>query len=168
MNLSIKLLLLLPLLVVSACSTKNDVAMNSDYQWAKSHAEQKRLEAITEIAKQGDSGAVAAALLMQQQGAYSAALPSSGSDKALAWAQVLVPSATNAFGIAVNGTVSAIQSNNSKDVAINNSNNGKDVSINTNETMSTIASATIVKPEIVTQPSPSVTCVTDASYECTN
>ena len=121
------------------------------------------MDAIKEIAKQGDTGAVAAAMMLQGQPSSKPAAPRSGGDKALAWAGVLVPSVTQGFGIAVNGAVSAYQSKNGTDVAVNNSNNNAAVSMDTNDTMATIAETTIVAPEVVTG---TTTCVTDESYSC--
>jgi len=154
----------LPLaLVLGACSTKNDVAMNASYQRGVADAEIARMEAIKEIAKQGDTGAVAAAMMLQGKPATQPSAPRSGGDNALAWAGVLVPSVTQGLGIAVNGAVAAYQSKNGTDVAVNNSNNNAAVAVDTNSTMATIAETTIVTPEVVTG---TTTCVTDASYTC--
>lgn len=163
-----KHLILIPALVLTACSSKNDVAMNEHYQAAVIAKEESRMEAIKEIAKQGEAGAVAAAMMMQNQGNAAHAAPNSGKDSALAWAGILVPSLTQGAGIAVNGAVAAYQSKNNTDVAINSSNNSKDIAIDTNSTMATIAEATIVNPEVVTSTntSQSVVCVTDATYAC--
>lgn len=144
-----KHLLLIPALALAACSTKNDVVMNYDYQLAVAETEKARMEAIKEIARQGDTGAVAAAMMMQNQGKTSHAAPSSGGDTALAWASVIVPSTVQAAGIAVNGLVSRTQSDNNKDVAIVNSNNNSAVAIHTNDTMADIAQVTVVDPAVV-------------------
>jgi len=164
-----KVLMALPLvLTVAACSSKNDVVMNYDYQVAVAETEKARMEAIKEIARQGDTGAVAAAMMMQGQGSSAHAAPNSGKDSALAWAGILVPSIVQATGIAVNADVARVQSNNNTTIATTNSNNGKDIAVNTNETMATIAEATIVNPQVVTSTSTvnTITCVTDASYTC--
>ena len=154
-------------LALSACSTANDVAMNRDYQNSIAQAEKARMEAIKEIAQQGETGAVAAAMMMQGQGSKVHAAPRTGGDNALAWAGVLVPSITQGVGIAVNGAVTAYQSKNNTDVAIANSNNDADVAMDTNATMAGIAEATIVNPEVVTQTNTqSVVCVSDSSYSC--
>ena len=42
-----KYLILIPALALAACSTKNDVAMNYDYQLAVAETEKARMEAIT-------------------------------------------------------------------------------------------------------------------------
>ena len=164
-----KHLLIISVMALSACSSKNDVAMNQHYQSAVIAKEKSRMEAIQEIAKQGEAGAVAAAMMMQNQGSSAHAAPNSGRDSALAWAGVIVPSLTQGVGIAVNGAVTAYQSKNGTDVAIKNSDNDAAVAIDTNSTMATIAEATIVTPEVVTSTNTStntITCVTDASYDC--
>ena len=162
-----KYLILIPALALAACSTKNDVAMNASYQRGVADAEIARMEAIKEIAKQGDTGAVAAAMMLQGKTTTKPAAPRSGGDNALAWAGVIVPSLTHGVGIAVNGAVAAYQSKNNTDVAINSSDNDAAVAMDTNSTMATIAETTIVTPEVVTSTNTStITCVTDASYTC--
>ena len=145
-----KYLLLIPSLALAACSNEHDVAMNASYQRSVASAEMARMDAIKEIAKQGPTGAVAAAMIMQNQGKTNHAAPRSGGDTALAWAQVLVPATVQSAGIAVDGLVARTQSNNNKDVGIVNSNNNTAVAVDTNSTMESIAGVTIVKPEVVT------------------
>jgi hypothetical protein len=175
-----KYLLVIPVAVLlAACSSKNDVAMNTDYQWSKSHAEQKRLEAISEIAKQGESGVVAAALLMQQNGQYNAAPPRTGGDRAVDLAKTIMPALGNTLiGVGqIGATVYAAEvqkdiainnSNNNKEVAINSSNNDTTVATHTNDTMAGIAEVTIVNPEVVNPEVVNNTtiCVSDATYTC--
>jgi hypothetical protein len=156
------LLVITVLALPLACSSANDVAMNEHYQRAVIERERARLDAISEIAKQGEAGAVAAAMMMSNT-TQSHAAPNSGKDSALAWAGILVPSLVQAAGIAVNGEVAKIQSNNNTTIATNNSNNNKDVAIDTNSTMAAIAEATIVTNTSTTN---SVVCVTDATYSC--
>ena len=160
-----KYLILIPAVALAACSTKNDVAMNASYQRGVADAEIARMEAIKEIAKQGDTGAVAAAMMLQGNPSSKPASPRSGKDTALAWAGVLVPSITQGVGIAVNGAVAAYQNKNNTDVAINSSDNNAAVAMDTNSTMATIAETTIVTPEVVISDS-TVVCVSDASYTC--
>jgi len=170
----IKRLLLVPALALSlsACTSKNDVAMNHDYQKAVSETETARMYAIGRIAEQGEVGAVAAAMMLQNEGSRPHAAPRSGGDSALAWAQVLVPATVQSAGIAVNGLVARTQSNNNKDVAIVNSDNTTAVAVDTNSTMATIAEVTVVNPEVVNPEvvtntsTNTVTCVTDATYSC--
>lgn len=158
-------------LTISACTSKNDVIMNMDYQQAVIESETARMKAIATIAEQGETGAVAAAMMMQNQGKTNHAAPRSGGDTALAWASVIVPSTVQAAGIAVNGLVARTQSGNNKDVAIVSSNNSTTVAVDTNATMATIAEVTIVDPTVVTSTDTitdtnSVTCVTDVTYSC--
>lgn len=162
-----KKLLLIPslALALSACTSKNDVIMNMDYQQAVIESETARMKAIATIAQQGETGAVAAAMMMQNQGVKPHAAPSSGGGSALAWASILVPATVQSAGIAVNGLVARTQSNNNKDVAIVSSNNSTTVAVDTNGTMAGIAEVTIVNPEVVTSTN-TITCVTDASYTC--
>jgi len=163
-----KQLMILPVIALAACASKNDVAMNEHYQAAVIAKENSRMEAIKEIAKQGEAGAVAAAMMMQNTNTAHAA-PNSGKDSALAWAGILVPSIVQATGIAVNADVARTQSNNNTTIATTNSNNNKDIAVDTNSTMAAIAEATIVNPEVVTSTNTTTAntvCVTDATYSC--
>lgn len=163
-------------LALSACTSKNDVIMNMDYQQAVIESETARMKAIATIAEQGETGAVAAAMMMQSHSKTNHAAPRSGGDTALAWASVIVPATVQSAGIAVNGLVARTQSDNNKDVAIVNSNNNTAIAVDTNSTMATIAEVTIVNPEVVNPEvvtstntstnTNTITCVTDASYTC--
>ncbi|MFZ9078171.1 MAG: hypothetical protein ACO23H_06510 [Alphaproteobacteria bacterium] len=163
-----KKIILMSSLALAACSSKNDVAMNEHYQAAIIAKEKARMDAIKEIAAQGEAGAVAAAMMMQNTNTTHAS-PNSGKDSALGWAGILVPSIVQATGIAVNADVARTQSNNNTTIATTNSNNNKDVAIDTNSTMASIAEATIVNPEVVTSTNTTTVntvCVTDADYSC--
>lgn len=143
-------LLIVPVLFLAACSTKNDVAMNTDYQWSVQHAQQKRMDTIAEIAKQGESGVVAAALLMQQErGQYNPQAPKGSGDKFLETVTALAPAIGNTLiGVGqIGATVYAAEVQ--KDIAINNSNNNAEVTMHTNDTMAGIAEVTIVDPSVV-------------------
>ena len=146
-----KYLLILPVVILlTACSTKNDVAMNTDYQWSLQHAQQKRMDTIAEIAKQGEGGVVAAALLMQQeQGGYNPQAPKGSGDKLLETVNALAPAIGNTLiGVGqIGATVYAAEVQ--KDIAINNSNNNAEVTMHTNDTMAGIAEVTIVDPSVV-------------------
>lgn len=157
-----KKIILMSSLALAACSSKNDVAMNEHYQAAIIAKEKARMDAIKEIATQGEAGAVAAAMMMQSTNA-SHASPNSGKDSALAWAGILIPSIVQATGIAMNADVARTQSNNNTTIATTDSNNNKDIAIDTNSTMATIAETTIVTNTSSTN---SVVCVTDADYSC--
>ena len=135
---------------LTACASNNDGAINSDYQWSQSHAEQKRLETIQEIAKQGEGGVVAAALLMQQErGQYNPQAPKGSGDKLLETVTALAPAIGNTLiGVGqIGATVYAAEVQ--KDIAINNSNNNAEVTMHTNDTMAGIAEVTIVDPSVV-------------------
>lgn len=157
-----KKIILISTLALTACASANDVAMNEHYQAAIIAKEQARMNAIKEIAAQGEAGAVAAAMMLQNTNTNHAA-PNSGKDSALAWAGILVPSIVQATGIAMNADVARTQSNNNTTIATTDSNNNKDVAIDTNSTMATIAESTIVTNTSTTN---SVVCVTDAAYSC--
>jgi hypothetical protein len=158
-------------LVVAGCSSRNDVDMNTDYQWSNSQAEQKRLETIAEIAKQGEGGVVAAALLMQEGGKYQTQAPKTNGDRVADVAKTVLGGsliglgqiAATVYAADVQKDIAVTQSNNNKDVAINQSNNNATVTMQTNDTMANIAEATIVNPEIVNN---TTICVTDATYTC--
>ena len=152
-------------LLLASCSTKNDVAMNEHYQRAVIERERARLNAIAEIASQGETGAVAAAMMMQNTNQANHSAPNTGSGTALQWAGVLVPSITQGLSVAVNGAVSVLQSEDSKEISMNSSNNNKDVAISTNSTMNSIAEATIVT-NTSTSSSNTLVCVTDENYSC--
>jgi hypothetical protein len=159
-----KHLILIPALVLAACSTKNDVNMNTDYQWSNANVQEERMKAIAEIAKQGEGGVVAAALLMQQSGQYTTQAPRTNGDRFVDVAKAALPALVGVGQIAA--TVYAAEQQ--KDIAINSSNNKTAVAIDTNATMAGIAEVTIVRPEVVTSTntSQSVVCVSDATYTC--
>ncbi len=157
-----KKIILISTLALTACASANDVVMNEHYQAAIIAKEEARMNAISEIAKQGEAGAVAAAMMLQNTNTNHAA-PNSGKDSALAWAGILVPSIVQATGIAMNADVARTQSNNNTTIATTDSNNNKDVAIDTNSTMATIAETTIVTNTSSTN---SIVCVTDTTYSC--
>ena len=146
-----KYLLVIPVAaLLAACSTKNDVAMNTDYQWSLQHAQQARMETIAEIAKQGEGGVVAAALLMQEErGQYNPQAPKGSGDKLLETVTALAPAIGNTLiGVGqIGATVYAAEVQ--KDIAINNSDNNATVTMHTNDTMAGIAEVTIVDPSVV-------------------
>ena len=146
----VKLLALVPVvLAAGACTTKNDIDLNTDYQWSKSEAETARMQAIAEIAKQGEGGVVAAALLMQQGGTYDAQPPRTTSDRVVDVIKTALPAlGSTLVGVGqIGATVYAADVQ--KDIAMNNSNNNATVTMHTNDTMATIAEATIVDPVVV-------------------
>lgn len=149
-------------LTVAACTSPEDVAMNDSYQKYNSYAEQKRMDTIAEIAKQGEGGVIAAALLMQDalKGNNTTSAPRTNADRVLDGVKTVVPAMSNTligvgqiaatvYAADVQKDIAVTQSNNGKDVAINNSNNDATVTMQTNDTMSAISTATIVNPEVV-------------------
>lgn len=96
---------------------------------SKASADIARYQALAEIARTGDSAARVAAVITLQQNSStpqnnSLQAPASNGDIALKWASILVPSATQLYGITKNA-----------DIAINNSNNSRDIAINSNDSM---------------------------------
>ena len=163
-----KILLIVPLVFLSACSDKNDVTMNKHYQEAVVAKEQARMNAIREIASQGETGAVAAAMMLQGEAGASHRSPRTGGDTALAWAGIIVPAITSTTAAVITGAVSNAQIEANRDVSLTSSDNNTAVAIDTNEAMENIAEATIVQPEVVTSTNTtnSVVCVSDSTYSC--
>ena len=147
----------------ASCSTKNDVAMNEAYQKYNSHAEWKRMDTIAQIAAQPDGGVVAAALLMQGGNASGAitAQPQSTGDKVLNTVAALSPTVIGLGQIAA--TVDGNRTN--KEIAVVQSDNSTKVAIDTNDTMSELATVSIVKPEFQLV-EPKVYCVFDGTSAC--
>jgi hypothetical protein len=169
-----KKLLLISTVLLAACSTKNDVAMNEAYQKYNSSAEWKRMDTIAQIAAQGDGGVVAAALLMQGGKASGpiTAQPSSTGDKVLKTVAALSPTiiglgqiAATVDGNRTNKEIAVVRSNNNKEVSINQSDNNVTVAVDTNDTMSDLATVSIVKPEFQIV-EPKVFCVFDGTSAC--
>jgi len=155
-------------LALSACSTANDVAINSEYQRSAAQAESARMQAISEIARQGESGVVAAALLMQQQGNSGPRAPVNSGDREAGIISSVAPLivglgqvGASIYASDADRDIAITQSNNGRDVAINQSDNDAIVTMQTNDTMSDIAGATIV-----TTTDTDVVCVTDDTYSC--
>ena len=142
-------LLIIPTLFLAACSTKNDVKINEHHQAAVIANEKARMEAIREIARQGEAGAVAAAMMMQQNDYSSQSSnrpPRTNGDRALDLAKTVLGDTLIGVGqIAATVYAAEIQ----KDIAINNSNNNAEVTMHTNDTMAGIAEVTIVDPSVV-------------------
>lgn len=172
-----KLMLIVPVaFALAACSTKNDRAMNADYQRSVAQTETARMEAIAEIAKQGEGGVVAAALLMQKEGnTAKQQAPRGTGDKLVDVVKVALPAVGNTlvgvgqiaatvYATEAQKDIAVTQSNNNSSVAINQSDNDAAVTMQTNDTMSGIAEATIVtNTNTNTQ---DVVCISDATYTC--
>ena len=159
-------------LSLSACTTANDVTVNSDYQRSAAQAESARMQTIAEIARQGEGGVVAAALLMQQGGSSPRPPVNSGDRVANILSSVaplvvgLGQVGASIYASDSNRSIAITQSNNGRDVAINQSDNDATVTMQTNDTMSDIAEATIVNPQVVTTTDTNVVCVTNETYTC--
>ena len=169
-----KYLILIPAILLAACSTKNDVAMNEAYHKYNSSAEWKRMDTIAAIAAQGDGGVVAAAMLMQGGNASGAITtqPTSTGDKVLNTVAALSPTiiglgqiAATVDGNRTNKEIAVVRSNNNKDISINQSDNNVTVAVDTNDTMSDLAAVSIVKPEFQIV-DPKVFCVFDGTSAC--
>ena len=158
-----KYLILIPAILLAACASKNDVAMNEAYHKYNSSAEWKRMDTIAKIAAQGDNGVLAAAMLMQGGNASGAitAQPTSSGDKVLNTVAALSPTLIGLGQIAA--TVDGNRTN--KEIAVVQSDNSTKVAIDTNDTMSELATVSIVKPEFQVV-EPKVYCVFDGTSAC--
>jgi outer membrane biogenesis lipoprotein LolB len=158
-----KKLLLISTVLLAACSSKNDVAMNEAYQKYNAQAEQNRMNTIATIAAQGDNGVLAAAMLMQGGNASGAitAQPTSSGDKVLNTVAALSPTIIGLGQIAA--TVDGNRTN--KEIAVVQSDNSAKVAIDTNDTMSELATVSIVTPEFQVV-EPKVYCVFDGTSAC--
>lgn len=151
-----KYVLILPTVLLAACSSANDVEMNKDYQMSLSSIERNRMEAIKEIAKQGEGGVVAAALLMQQE-QQKVAPPRTNADRAVDLAKTVLGNtligvgqiAATVYAADIQKDIAVNNSDNNKDIAINNSDNNATVTMHTNDTMAGIAEVTVVDPAVV-------------------
>lgn len=120
-------------LALTGCASNNYqqyVQAQENIATARAEADIARYKALEAIANSGDTTARVAAVIALQQGAPQSnnspklEQPSSAGDTALRWASVLVPSLTQLYGIGK-----------STDLAITNSNNNKDIAINNNQSM---------------------------------
>ena len=175
MNNSIRLTLAgVATFTVTACTSPEDVAMNDAYQKYNSYSEQKRMETIAEIAKQGEGGVIAAALLMQDalKGNNTTQAPRTNADRILDGVKTVVPTTGNiligagqiaatVYAADVQKDIAVAQSDNNKEVAINNSNNDAEVVMHTNDTLAGVAEVTIVKSTDVTKETNTKTTVTN-------
>lgn len=143
-------------LFTAACASEKDVAMNKDYTMTIASMERSRMDAIKEIAKQGEGGVVAAALLMQQE-TQSVNPPRTNGDRAVDLAKTVLGDtligvgqiAATVYAADIQKDIAINSSDNNKDIEINNSDNNLSIATHTNDTMSDIAEVTIVQPEVV-------------------
>jgi hypothetical protein len=112
---------------LTGCAT-NSYELYAETQKAIAVAEMEaqiaRANALKEIAASGDSAAKVAAVMSLQFSAQSTKqqvqAPTSTGDTALRWASILVPSITNIYGIGKNAELAIVNSNNNKEISINN------------------------------------------------
>lgn len=140
----IKVLLLVPLIFLTACASTSDyyASVNhanetaSKIELAKAQAEVERIRALQEISQNGGPTAQTAAVMsltfagqqnqsqQNQPRVTNPNQPKTGNDYALEWASVLIPGVTSLYGINRNAAVS-----------MHSSDNQRKVTENTNETM---------------------------------
>lgn len=125
--------------LLSGCASANEYTKYADTQLALEQerakvgaaryaAEAARYKAIATIAASGDATAKVAGVMAlqntgdqsfaQASGTPNLAKPVSGGEMALKWASILVPAATNLYGIYANQVISTTNSDNNRDVAI--------------------------------------------------
>jgi hypothetical protein len=115
---------------LTGCASMTDYSLYAETQQViakeKARAEMARFEVLREIAKTGDPTAQVAAVITLNQNSQSStqvqgvAPPTNLHDTLLKWASIIVPSAVNVYGIGKNADVAVTNSNNSRDIAINN------------------------------------------------
>lgn len=135
--------------LLSGCANDN-YRMYADAQKAMVNAEAMkeaaRYQALTEIAKQGDTAAKVAAVMSIQFNGGGAqrqpqiAPPVDASETALRWASVLVPGFTQFYTINQNSKVAMTQSNNATALGLRQSDNQANVAMNTNAAFTTMNS----------------------------
>jgi hypothetical protein len=115
---------------LTGCASMTDYSLYAETQQKiaqeRARSEIARYEALREIAQKGDSAAQVAAVITLNQGMAqsqpqtSMAPPTNLHDTLLKWAGILVPSAVQVYGIGKNADVAVNNSNNARDIAINN------------------------------------------------
>lgn len=160
-----KKLSLIALTVVLAGCANQEYQMYVESQQrielARAQAEAARYEALASIANQGDTTSKVAAVMSLQFGSQSGSrpisvkAPTSTSDQVLKWAGLIIPSLVQGYGMYENARVATVQSNNNRDITINNSDNMAATQQHSNATMLGISELiTIPEPVVVTQPDP--------------
>lgn len=112
------------------CATGASYKVYADTQKAiaeaNAKAEMARVQALSSIARDGDSAAKVAAVITLNLGKTSNSgqstlrQPESLGDQILKWTSVILPSATNLYSINRSAAIAVTNSNNSKDIAIDN------------------------------------------------
>jgi hypothetical protein len=128
--------------LLSGCATGDEYRQYAEAQKSMANAramsEAARYQALAEIAKSGDTAAKVAAVMTLQQGGpgqpqqnHQIGMPESWSDKALRWAQVIVPTATQ--------TLTAVYTvKKQTDLAMAQSNNAAATAASTNSTFASM------------------------------
>jgi hypothetical protein len=115
---------------LTGCASVTDYSLYAQTQQLiaqeRAKAEIARYNALKEIAQRGDSAAQVAAVITLNQGMAASqqqqgvAAPTNLHDTLLKWASIIVPSAVQVYGIGKSADVAVTNSNNSRDVSINN------------------------------------------------
>ena len=142
--------------LLSGCATGDEYRQYAEAQKSMANAramsEAARYQALAEIAKSGDTAAKVAAVMTLQQGGpgqpqqnHQIGMPESWSDKALRWAQVIVPTATQTltavYTVKKQTDLAAIQSNNATTTAVSTNNTFAGMSTNMANSNTNIANA---------------------------
>lgn len=124
------IVLALSSLSLAGCATGTSYKVYADTQRAiaeaNAKAEMARVQALSSIAKDGDSAAKVAAVITLNLGKTSNSgqtmlqQPESFGDQILKWTSVILPSAAQIYGINRNAAIAMQNSNNSKDIALDN------------------------------------------------
>ena len=116
---------------LGGCAASQNYQLYAETQQAiaesNARAEMARVQALSEIAKNGDATSQVAAVITlnlgnsnNQQTQTSMRAPESTGDTLLKWTQVLLPNLTQVYGINKSTDLAVTQSNNSRDIALNN------------------------------------------------
>ena len=124
------IVLALSALGLGGCASGTSYKVYADTQRAiaeaNAKAEMARVQALSSIAKDGDSAAKVAAVITLNLGKTSNAgqsvlqQPESLGDQILKWTSVILPSATQLYSINRSAAMSIANSNNNKDIALDN------------------------------------------------
>jgi hypothetical protein len=142
--------------LLSGCATGDEYRQYAEAQKSMANAramsEAARYQALAEIAKSGDTAAKVAAVMTLQQGGpgqpqqnHQIGMPESWSDKALRWAQVIVPTATQTltavYTVKKQTDLAMAQSNNAAATAASTNNTFAGMSTNMANSNTNIANA---------------------------
>lgn len=124
------IVLALSSLGLAGCATGGSYQVYADTQRAiaeaNARAEMARVQALSEIAKSGDTTAQVAAVITLNMGTTANSnqpnlqQPESLSNQMLKWASIIVPSAVQVYGIGKSSEIAITNSNNNRDIAVDN------------------------------------------------